>query len=135
AYVAAATTEIGNTAAIVVPLASARAIPTLREISTGTMTTPPATPSSPHSTPAAAPPAPRTAVRLPGRQRLIRATRPVRDRSSATLPLPTPAGRPRPPECVLRKAWPIQVAVSLQRSSLRPGPERPDPDGSLLDRA
>src|SRR5690242_6864895 len=86
AYVTAATTEIGSTAAIVVPLAAARAIPTFRDVSTGTMTTPPATPSSPHSTPATAPPTPRTAVRLSSRQRLIRATRPVLDSSDAMSP-------------------------------------------------
>src|ERR1700733_1391220 len=83
AYIAEATTEIGSTAAIVVPLAAARAIPTFRDVSTGTMTTPPATPSSPHSTPAAAPPTPRTAVRLSSRQCLIRATRPVLKPSDA----------------------------------------------------
>jgi hypothetical protein len=81
AYVTAATTEIGSTAAIVVPLAVARAIPILREVSTGTMTTPPATPSSPHRTPATAPATARTVVRLSGRQRLTLAARPTRERS------------------------------------------------------
>src|SRR5205823_1622018 len=101
AYVTAATTEIGSTAAIVVPLAAARAIPTLREVSTGTMTTPPATPSSPHSPPATAPATARTAVRLSSRQRLIRVARPVRESSGAM----SPSFRPdhySPPERGLR---------------------------------
>src|SRR5579859_7420927 len=117
AYVSAAITEIGSTAAIVVPLAVARAIPIRREVSTGTMTTPPATPSSPHSPPATAPATPRTTVRSPGRQRLIRATIPESNGDIFRL---RPAGRHRPPDWGLRQAWTIQLAVSLQRSPVLP---------------
>jgi len=95
AYVTAATTEIGSTAAIVVPLAAARAIPILREVSTGTITTPPATPSSPHSTPATAPATPRITVRLSSWQRLIRAARPARESSGVIFASALP-GRRRP---------------------------------------
>ena len=112
AYVSAATTEIGSTAAIVVPLAVARAIPILREVSTGTMTTPPAISSSPHSPPATAPAAPRTTMRLPGLRRLFLATP---GESAGFISRLRTAAAPSA-GCRLRRAWPVQVAVFLQRS-------------------
>ena len=119
AYVTAATTEIGSTAAIVVPLAAARAIPTFRDVSTGTMTTP------------RPPPVARTA-RPPRRLRL---REPRCGRPPATPDPGHEAGSglqrchvsllppgPRRPECGLKEDSPIQVALSLQRSPLPPGP-------------